>query len=228
MPPISKLRKRAESKKNEIKAAKEGEIKKPSNQDKTHLSRRPEHEQPAKFPDGLKRPNLEAVVDGKKIAFEFQRQLFDDIKRGNCPRCHKGGYNRKDCKDPKAKWEEKFDKEKSVYWTSVLKWQQRAAEQKGTSTSTSTITTKPPTLHVKISDTKPEQRFSILGYDFDPDDDAEPMQHFRMMMHDPDDDDDDSTANTDGPVDFAHDLDEGNDLKMTDETSYNDDPPKRI
>jgi hypothetical protein len=44
-----------------------------------------------------------------------------------------------------------------------------------------------------------------------------------MMMQDPDDDnddDDDSTANTDGPADFAHDLDEGNDVNMTDETSY--------
>ena len=49
------------------------------------------------------------------------------------------------------------------------------------------------------------------------------MQHFCMMMQDPDDDnddDDDSTANTDGPADFAHDLDEGNDVTMTDETSY--------
>jgi hypothetical protein len=37
-------------------------------QDRSHLSRRPEHEQPAKFPEVLKRPDLEAVVDGKKIA----------------------------------------------------------------------------------------------------------------------------------------------------------------
>jgi hypothetical protein len=90
-------------------------------QDRIHLSRRPEHEQPAKFPEGLKQPDLEVVADGKKIASEFQRQLFDDIKRGNCSRYHKGGHNRKDCKEPKAKWEEKFDKEKLFYWTSVLK-----------------------------------------------------------------------------------------------------------
>jgi len=120
-------------------------------QDRSHLSRRPEHEQPAKFPEGLKRPDLDAVVDGKKIASEFQRQLYDDIKRGNCSRCHKGGHNRKDCKDPKAKWEEKFDKEQLAYWTSVLKWQQRAAQPKGTGATT----TKPPTLHVK-PDAKPE------------------------------------------------------------------------
>ena len=59
---------------------------------KPYLARRPAHEQPAKFPDGLKRPDLEAVVDGNKIASEAQRQLYDDIKRGNCTRCHKGGH----------------------------------------------------------------------------------------------------------------------------------------
>jgi hypothetical protein len=142
-------------------------------QDKSHLSRRPEHEQPAKFPEGFKRPDLEAVVDGKKIASEFQHQLFVDIKRGNCSRCHKGGHNRKDCKDPKAKWEEKFDKEQSAYWASVLKWQQRAAQQKGTGTSTP-ATTKPPTLHVKLEG-KPEQYFSVLSPHSDDDDDTEPM-----------------------------------------------------
>jgi hypothetical protein len=110
----------------------------PTNKDKggtmpnPHLARRPEYEKPANLPDGLKRPDLEAMVDGNKIASEAQRQLYDDIKRGNCTRCHKGGHIRKDCKDPKAKWEDTFDKEKSQYWTSVLKWQQRAGEQKGT------------------------------------------------------------------------------------------------
>ena len=79
---------------------------------KAHLARRPDHEQPSKFPTGLKRPDLETIVDGNKIASESQRQLYDDIKRGNCTRCHKGGHIRKDCKDPKAKWEENFDKEK--------------------------------------------------------------------------------------------------------------------
>jgi hypothetical protein len=108
-------------KRDQSKVANEGALTTPRNQDKTHLSRRPDHEQHAKFPEGLKRPDLEATVDGKKIASEFQRQLFDDIKWGNCSRCHKGGHNRKDCKDPKAKWEEKFDKEKLTYWTSVLK-----------------------------------------------------------------------------------------------------------
>jgi hypothetical protein len=68
----------------------------------------------ARKPEGLKRPDLEATVDGKKIASESQRQLYDDLKRGNCTRCHKGGHIRKDCLEPKAKWEDKFDKEH--YW----------------------------------------------------------------------------------------------------------------
>jgi hypothetical protein len=38
------------------------------NPTKTHLDRRPDHEQPSKLPPSLKRPNLDAVVDGNKIA----------------------------------------------------------------------------------------------------------------------------------------------------------------
>ncbi len=91
-----------------------------------HLARRPDHEQPSKLPSDLKRPDLDAIVDGNKIASEAQRQLYDDIKRGNCTRCHKGEHIRKDCKEPKTKWEEKFDKEKLQYWDSVVKWQARA------------------------------------------------------------------------------------------------------
>jgi hypothetical protein len=117
-----------------------------------HLARRPAHEQPSKLPEGLKRPDLDATVDGKKIASESQRQLYDDLKRGNCTRCHKGGHILKDCTEPKAKWEDKFDKEKTQYWTSVLKWQQKAAEQKNTPKNA----THPPTLHVK---SQPETRF---------------------------------------------------------------------
>ena len=52
--------------------------------------------------------------------------LDDDIKRGQCTRCHKGGRIRKTCKEPPAKWEDKFDKEKGQYWESVLKWQAKA------------------------------------------------------------------------------------------------------
>ncbi len=151
-----------------------------------HLSRRPEHEQPSKLPAGLKRPDLEAVVDGNKIASESQRQLYDDVKRGNCTRCHKGGHNRTDCKEPKAKWEDKFDKEKTQYWASVLKWQQKATEHRGASKVT-VKNAHPPTLHAK-----PEQRFHVLStMDSDTDDESMPLYHYRMVMDDPRDDDDD-------------------------------------
>jgi hypothetical protein len=165
----------------------------------SHLARRPDHEQPAKLPPGLKRPDLDAIVDGHKIASEAQRQLFDDVKRGNCSRCHKGGHNRKDCKEPKAKWEDKFDKEKLQYWTNVLKWQQRAATQKAAGQKDPP---KPPTLHV--SSAKPEQRFATLTDGSDSDDGhITPLVHFRMTMDQSDGDDDptDSTPAVEGADD---------------------------
>jgi hypothetical protein len=145
-----------------------------------HLARRPDHEQPSKFPTGLKRPDLEAIVDGNKIASEAQRQLYDDIKRGNCTRCHKDGHIRKDCKEPKAKWVEKFDKEKGQYWESVVKWQAKA-----------TTSPKPsPTLHEKPAP-KPEQRASSIASDSDDDfDPTFPPLHYRMTIDDESDDDD--------------------------------------
>ncbi len=103
------------------------------------------------------------------------------MKRGNCSRCHKGGHNRKDCKEPKAKWEDKFDKEQSHYWTSVLKWQQRAGEQTGTTTKD----TKPPTLHVKFEKKDVlEKRFAALASDSS-DDEYEPLVHYHTTMSDP-------------------------------------------
>jgi hypothetical protein len=65
---------------------------------KPHLARRPDHEKPAKFPEGLTRPDIDATVDGNKIASEAQRHLFDDIKRGNCTRCHKGDHTVKNAR----------------------------------------------------------------------------------------------------------------------------------
>jgi hypothetical protein len=132
---------------------------------KTHLARRPSHEQPNKFPTGLKRPDLDAVVEGKKIASEAQRQLYDDIKRGQCTRCHKGGHVRRDCKEPPEKWEDKFDKEKEKYWESVAKWQSKST----------TGSAPPPTLHAKPSVKftalksidKPEHRASSITSDSD-------------------------------------------------------------
>ncbi len=165
---------------------------------KTHLARRPSHEQPNKFPTGLKRPDLDAVVEGKKIASEAQRQLYDDIKRGQCTRCHKGGHVRRDCKEPQEKWEEKFDKEKEKYWESVAKWQSRATPG----------AKPPPTLHVKpaakfaspSSVDKPEHRASSITSDTDDDDNSSytPL-HYRMTIDD--DPEDEETQNDETQID---------------------------
>ena len=93
---------------------------------KTTDKKRPAHEHPSSFPQGLKRPDLKATVDGKTIASEFQQKLFDDIKHGNCVRCHSKEHLRSACKEPVGKWEEKFDKDKEKYWLGTLKWQQKA------------------------------------------------------------------------------------------------------
>ncbi len=98
----------------------------------TTPAKRPDHELPSSFPPGLKRPNLTATVEGKTIASEFQRQLFDDIRHGNCVRCHSKDHARATCKQPAGKWEEKFDKDKSTYWAGALKWQQKAQAEKAT------------------------------------------------------------------------------------------------
>ncbi len=153
-----------------------------------HLARRPDHEQPDKLPDGLKRPDLTATVEGKKIASEAQRQLYDDIKRGNCTRCHKGSHIRKDYTEPKAKWEEKFDKEKTQYWASVLTWQQKATEQHARPKDA----THPPTLHVKFA--APEKRFNVLADDDSDDEQSHHLRHYGLVMRDPLEDDDGAEA----------------------------------
>jgi hypothetical protein len=75
-------------------------------------AKRPAHELPSSLPAGLKRPDLTATVDGKLIASEFQRQLFDDVKHGNCVRCHAKDHARSTCKEPVGRWEAKFDEKK--------------------------------------------------------------------------------------------------------------------
>jgi hypothetical protein len=84
-------------------------------------SKRPAHELPCSFPVGLKRPDLTATVDGKVIASEFQRQLFDDIKHGNFVRCHAKDHAWATCKEPVGRWEAKFDENKDKYWQGTLK-----------------------------------------------------------------------------------------------------------
>jgi hypothetical protein len=190
--PKATKQKRDQSKDKEGKTKDNKPFPRPKDKDNAkpnpHLARRPDHEQPAKLPDGLKRPDLEAAVDGKKIASEAQRQLYDDIKRGNCTRCHKGGHIRKDCTEPKAKWEEKFDKEKSQYWASVLTWQQKATEQHARPKAA----THPPTLHVKS--TAPEKRFNVLADDDSDDEQSHHLCHYGLVMRDPLDDDDGAEA----------------------------------
>ncbi len=182
------------------------------NPTKAHLARRPAHEQPNKFPTGLKRPDLDAVVEGKKIASEAQRQLYDDIKRGQCTRCHKGGHVRRDCKEPQEKWEEKFDKEKEKYWDSVAKWQSKAT----------TGSTTPPTPHAKPSIKtnppksvdKPEHRASSITSDSEDDDTSSyPPLHYRLTIDDPEEAD---TLNDDS----AHDNQDDNDLQNDDNSLH--------
>ena len=86
-----KLQSRA-TKKSKTTAAKSGKTVRFDQVKKT--SQRPSHEKPSCFPKGLKRPDLNASVDGNKIASEFQRQLYDDIKDGNCIRCHSKDHAR--------------------------------------------------------------------------------------------------------------------------------------
>jgi hypothetical protein len=84
-------------------------------------TKRPSHELPSSFPAGLKHPDLNATVDGKNIASELQRQLYDDIKHGNCVRCHAKDHARAKCKEPAGRWETKFDEHKDKYWLGTLK-----------------------------------------------------------------------------------------------------------
>jgi hypothetical protein len=137
-------------------------------------SKRPSHELPGSFPAGLKRPDLTATVDGKTIASEFQRQLFDDIKHGNCVRCHAKDHARSTCKEPAGRWETKFDENKDKYWLGTLKWQQKSQEEKAGSAPKT-----PPTLIQK----KKESRRQHLPPPL-PDDDSDfsPLQCRKQLI----------------------------------------------
>jgi hypothetical protein len=97
--------------------------------DPNNLTKRPAHKLPSSLLAGLKRPDLTAIVDGKLIASNFQRQLFDDIKHGNCVRCHSKEHARATCKEPVGRWEAKFDENKNKYWLGTLKWQKKSQEE---------------------------------------------------------------------------------------------------
>ncbi len=165
----------------------------------------------------MKRPDLTATVDGKIIASEIQRQLFDDIRHGYCVRCQAKDHARASCKQPAGKWEEKFDKDKGGYWTSTLKWQQKAHAKKTTVKSTTpTKVTFPPSLVHKDShrqtlapsssddddeDLSLQWRFQHLTDPPDPGEDSEDeippflssdvvdYYHYLIIVHPPDSDD---------------------------------------
>jgi hypothetical protein len=122
-------------------------------------TKRPAHELPASLPAGLKRPDLTTTVDGKLIASEFQRQLFDDIKHGQCVRCHAKDHARATCKEPVGRWEANFDENKDKYWAGTLKWQKKSQDEK-----TGAPAAIPPTL---IQKKKESRRQHLSHHDAD-------------------------------------------------------------
>ncbi len=142
-------------------------------------TKRPAHELPASLPAGLKRPDLTATVDGKLIASEFQRQLFDDIKHGHCVRCHAKDHARATCKEPVGRWEAKFDENKDKHWAGTLKWQKKSQDEK-----TGTPTTTPPTLIQK----KKESRRHHLSHPDNDDDLPLQCRSHHLPLDDSEDD----------------------------------------
>ncbi len=149
-------------------------------------AKRPAHELPSSLPAGRKRPDLTATVDGKLIASEFQRHLFDDTKHGNCVRCHAKDHARSTCKEPVGRWEAKFDENKDKYWAGTLKWQQKAQEEKK-GTPKVTFTTA-PTL---VQQPKQSRRHHLAPRYPEEDDESLPLQ-CRVQLIDNDGSDDDS------------------------------------
>jgi hypothetical protein len=97
---------------------------------KTHTSKKP-HGVFKSLPDKLKRPNPADECKGKPISNKAQQQLYDDVKNGNCARCHKAGHWRGspkcEVKSPHS-WEPKFDEKKMGYWTGLAKFQKKLTE----------------------------------------------------------------------------------------------------
>jgi hypothetical protein len=160
-------------------------------------SGRPAHELPSSFPAGLKRPDLTATVDGKNIASEFQRRVFDDIRHDNCIRYHAKDHTRASCKEPAGKWETKFDTEKDKYWAGTLKWQQNSlAEKAPNKTPAKPKVTLPPTLVQKDS-----RRHTLAPLSSDSDDEDLPLQSRAHQLPDPPDSDD-ADSDEDHPPPF--------------------------
>ncbi len=139
------------------------------------------------------------TVDGKKIANDAQRQLFDDIRGNRCTRCHKEGHLRSKCTLPAEKWEDKFDREKVKYWESVAKWQGKAADEKK---SSSPAHPKPALVPKK------ENHRTEITWELSSDDDATEPLHQRQMYilatdSESDSDSDDDTLPTLRPLAYA-------------------------
>ena len=93
---------------------------------KNHSPPKRPYENFKNLPDKLKRPNPDDKYKGKSISNKAQQQLYDDIKNGNCTRCHKSGHWRGspkcEVKTP-HKWETKLDDKKMGYWTGLTVFQ---------------------------------------------------------------------------------------------------------
>ncbi len=171
--------------------------------------KRPPHERPAIFPKGLKRPDLNAMVDGHAIASEFQQKFYEYILNGNCVRCHSKDHSRSACKDAAGKWETKFDQEKEKYWTGTLKWQQKALTEPAPTKS------KPPPTLIQ----KKTSRYQALPYQDSDDDTQPPLQHRATwgIKNPPPESDDDAELS---PEELREAIIESTDMLMID---YSDD-----
>jgi hypothetical protein len=106
----------------------------PLNKDKGKKEPKPahrnrvDHENFAKFPKGMRRPDPSQTVGGKKISNETQQKLYDDIKHNRCTRCHLSGHFRANCSKPVKAFEKAFDTQKVKYWQGLCHWQQKASD----------------------------------------------------------------------------------------------------
>jgi hypothetical protein len=106
----------------------------PLNKDKGKKELKPayrnrvDHENFAKFPKGMRRPDPSQTVGGKKISNETQQKLYDDIKHNRCTRCHLSGHFRANCTKPVKAFEKAFDTQKAKYWQGLCHWQQKASD----------------------------------------------------------------------------------------------------
>jgi hypothetical protein len=126
---IAHIRSPTESAKPEKAKQKHGN-EKSKNGDRQLTQKKP-YEVFKNLPTQLKRPNPKDQYKGKPISSKAQQQLYNDIKNGNCTRCHKAGHWRGspkcDVKTPHS-WEPKSDEKKAGHWTGLAKFQVKLTE----------------------------------------------------------------------------------------------------